>query len=148
MDKATLATGEGGVRKGHTSLETVVNEILLAVGPLELEIMHCWSATRDMCGVVSGIGMAAMPKIRGRHSRAEDVGGLEGIEWGSDFLCNVEDGADASFDETFPVASVVLGAYPYAWNDLNGAILVGNGFRATVLVLAMEKGDGGVCGGK
>lgn len=110
--------------------------------------MHRRPAARYMCGVVSGIRMATMPKIGGRDGRAEGMRGLEGVEGGGDFLCDVEDGADASFDETFPVAGVVLGPYPYTWDDLNGPICVGNGFRATVLVLAMEKGDGRVCGGE
>jgi hypothetical protein len=108
LDKTTLATGEGGVCKGHSCLKTVVNEVLLAVGPLELKIMHCRPAARDMRGVVSGIRMGTMPKIGGRHGGAEGVRRLEGVEGGSDFFCNIEDGADASFDESFPVASVVL----------------------------------------
>lgn len=108
LDKTTLAAGEGGVRESHSCLETVINKVLLAVGPLEFEIMHCWPAARDMCGVVSGIRMGTMPKIGGRHGGAEGMRRLEGVEGGSDFLCNVEDGADASFDETFPVAGVVL----------------------------------------
>ena len=108
LDKAALATGEGSVRKGHSCPETVINEVLLAVGPLKLEIMHCWPAARDMCGVESGIRMATMPKIGGRHGRAEGERRLEGVEGGSDFLCDVEDGANASFDETLPVAGVVF----------------------------------------
>ena len=108
LDKATLATGEGGVRKCHSCLETVVNEVLLTVGPLELEIVHRGPATRDMGGVISRIGMIAMPKIGGRYGRAEGVGRLEGVERGSDFLCNIEDRTDAQFDKSFPVTSVVL----------------------------------------
>jgi len=136
LDKNTFAAVEGGVGKGHCSVETVVDEILLAMGPLEFEVVHGWPASGKILGVVSMVWDAGVLEIGGGGDGAEWLGGMEGFEGGGDLLGDVKDGFYAALDETFPVAGMVLRAEPDAGNDLDGSVRVGGGFVA-VLVLAI-----------
>ena len=112
LDKNSLAAMEGGVGKGHCSLETIVDQILLAVRPLELEVVYDWPANGKILGVISIVWDAGVLEIRGGGDSTEWLGGMEGFKGRGDLLGNVEDGFYAAFDETFPVAGMVLGAEP------------------------------------
>jgi len=49
-----------------------------------------------------------------------------GIEGRGNLLGDVENGADATFDEALPVSCVVLGSYPNTWDDLYWTVGVRN----------------------
>jgi hypothetical protein len=56
LDEDAFTACQGSICKGHSSGEAIVDEVLLTVGPLELEIVHAGSATGQMCGIVGGVG--------------------------------------------------------------------------------------------
>lgn len=73
--------------------------------PLELEVVHAWSACDDVGGMIGRIAPRLLLKIGGRRDRTEGVGGLERTR---DLFCYVQNGLYATFNETFPVTGVVF----------------------------------------
>lgn len=77
--------------------------------PLQLEIMHGRSTTRQMGWLIGRIGLGvSVSKIWRRGSQTKRVGGVGGIEGEIDLFGYVEDGSDSTFDKAFPVAGIVF----------------------------------------
>jgi hypothetical protein len=142
LDEDALVALEGGVDKGHGGGEAVCDEIALAVGPGELEIVHGGTAGGGVRGVVGGGGAGRGEGERGGCEGAEGLG-VGGVDGGGDLLGDVEDGRDAAGAEGVPVAGVVLGAEPDAGQDLDGAGGVGHGGRPVLVRSRGEGTDGG-----
>lgn len=138
LDKNSFAAIESRVGKGHCSLETVVDEILLAMRPLEFEVVHGWPASGKILGMISIVWDAGVLEIGGGGDSTEWLGGMEGFEGGGDLLGDVEDGFYAALDETFPVAGMVFGAEPDAGNNLDGSVRVGSRFVAVLIFTVWE----------
>lgn len=147
LDEDAFSALYRGVSKDHRFLETGVYEILLTMRPLELEVVHAGSATGQMRGIVGRAGrVSVFLKIWCGNDQSQGLRSSGRVEWGRDFFSDVQNGLDASLDQTLPVASVVFRAEPNAGENLCGTVCIRDGVGAiTVLLLAMEE-TCGVCG--
>lgn len=108
LDEDALVALEGGVDEGHGGGETVCDEIALAVGPAELEVVHGGTAGGGVRGVVGGGGGPGMGDGEWGGGKGTEGLGVCGVEGGGDLLGDVEDGGYATVAEGVPVAGVVL----------------------------------------
>ena len=108
LDEDALVALEGSVDEGHGGGKAVCDEIALAVGPVELEIVHGGTAGRGVGRVVGGGGGPGMGDGERGGCEGTKGLGLGGVEGGRDLLGDVENGGDGTVVEGLPVAGVVF----------------------------------------